>query len=254
MRQAQAGTKTIVLQRAVSYKKKFEIFKFFGGVMNSKQKDAKIAGFLYLVFIIFSILADQFANFAQGTTTQVIEKILLNPKLFTLGLICNILSGTFFLLAAWALYKLLKDVNTDAALLFLLLNLAGVVIQCLSVVFLFAGKELLIGTIAPSLFNTDQLKILSIVFINIYLNGFLIAQVFFGLWLLPLGYLVFKSNFLPKFLGILLIIDCGAILLWFFQYFIFPQLLLVANICLVISLISEFGLTIWLLLKGVKLE
>ena len=91
--------------------------------MDSKQKNAKIAGLLYLIFIIFSIFADQFANFAQGTTTQVIEKILSIPQLFTLGLICNILSGLFFLLAAWALYKLLKDVNTDFALLFLLLNL-----------------------------------------------------------------------------------------------------------------------------------
>lgn len=222
--------------------------------MDSKQKNAKIAGLLYLIFIIFSILADQFANFAQGTPTQVIEKILSNPQLFTLGLICNILSGLFFLLAAWALYKLLKDVNTNFALLFLLLNLAGVVIQCLSVAFLFAGKELLIRTIAPSLFNAEQLHFLSGFFINFYQNGFLIAQVFFGLWLLPLGYLVYKSNFLPKFLGILLIIDCGAILLWFFQYFIFPQLLLVTNICLVISLLSEFGLTFWLLLKGVKIE
>ena len=222
--------------------------------MNARQKNAKIAGLLYLFFIIFSILADQFANFAQGTTTQIIEKIHSNPQLFTLGLICNILSGAFFLLAAWALYKLLKEVNTDFALLFLLLNLAGVVIQCLSVVFLFAGKELLIRVIDPGLFNTEQLHFLSGFFINFYQNGFLIAQVFFGLWLLPLGFLVFKSKFLPKFLGILLIIDCVAIILWFFQYFIFPQLLIVANICLLISLIAEFGLTFWLLLKGVKLE
>ena len=133
-------------------------------------------------------------------------------------------------------------------------SLAGVVIQCISVAFLFAGKELLIKTIAPSLFTIEQLHFLSDFFINFYQNGFISAQVFFGLWLLPLGFLVYKSNFLPKFLGILLIIDCGAFLLWFFQYFIFPQLLLVTNICLVISLISEFGLTFWLLLKGVKLE
>ncbi|MFC1760079.1 DUF4386 domain-containing protein [Candidatus Neomarinimicrobiota bacterium] len=222
--------------------------------MNSKKKNARIAGILYLFFIIFSILADQFANFAQSTTLQVIEKIHSNNQLFTFGLICNVLSGVFFLLAAWALYKLLKDVNTDFALLFLLLNLAGVVIQCLSVVFLYASKELLIGIIGPNLFNTEQLNFLSEFFIHFYQNGFLVAQVFFGLWLLPLGILVIKSKFLPKLLGILLIIDCGAILLWFFQYFIYPQLIIVTNICLIISLIAEFGLTFWLILKGTRQE
>ena len=59
-------------------------------------------------------------------------------------------------------------------------------------------------------------------YIDLYKNGYLIAQVFYGAWVLPLGYLVFKSGFLPRFLGILLMIDCFAILTWFIQFFLFP--------------------------------
>ncbi|MCK5130104.1 MAG: DUF4386 domain-containing protein [Clostridiales bacterium] len=222
--------------------------------MNSRLKNARIAGLLYLFFIIFSILADRFAVFVQSTTLQVIEKIQLNTELFTIGLVSNILSGVFFLLTAWALYRLLKEVNANYALLFLLLNLTGVAIQCLSVVFLFAGQELLSGTTALGLFDSKQIDFLSVFFIKFHQNGFLIAQIFYGLWLLPLGYLVIKSKFLPKVLGILLIVDFAAISLWFFQYFIFPQLSIVTDICLIISLIAEFGLTFWLLFKGVKKE
>lgn len=215
-----------------------------------QKKQAGIAGIFYLTFIVFSILADQYANFAQGTTSQVMDKILSNPHLFTFGLVCNILSGLLFFLAAWALYILLKDINSDFALLFLLLNLAGVVIQCISVGFLFASRTLLVQVVDPGLFNMEQLQSLSELFANMYSNGFLSSQVFFGLWLLPLGILIFKSELFPRFLGILLIVDCVAILLWFFQYFLFPQAVMVVNICLLISLIAELTLTFWLLMRG----
>ena len=220
--------------------------------MNSIQKSAKIAGVFYLVFIVFSVLADQFASFAQGTSVQILERIALSQELFTLGLVFNILSGLFFLLTAWALFVLLKDINKNIAGLFLLLNLAGVVVQCISVTFLFACKELLSDSLFVNSINSVGLDSLSHLFINLYQNGFIIAQVFFGLWLLPLGYLIYKSKFLPKFLGIIIIVDCGAVLLWFFQYFLFPQAVIITNICLLISLIAEFGLTFWLLIKGAK--
>jgi len=219
--------------------------------MSPRQKELKVAGLFYLIFIIFSFLADHFSTFAQATTVQIIEKILSNDFLFSLGLVFNILSGVFFLLAAWALYKLLKNINSDYAFLFLILNLSGVVIQCLSVAFLFASKELQISTLSSNIYAPEQLHYLSVLFIHLYQNAFIIAQIFFGLWLLPLGYLIYKSKFLPKLLGILILVDCVAILLWFFQYFLFPDLLVFTNFCLLISLIAEVGLTLVLLFKRV---
>jgi len=87
---------------------------------------------------------------------------------------------------------------------------------------------------------------------NLYENGFSIAQLFFGTWLLPLGYLVYKSGFLPKLLGILLIIDCFAILIWFFQFFLLPGYEVISYPCLAVSVIAEFSLCGWLLVKGAK--
>ena len=220
--------------------------------INSQKKTAKIAGLMYLLFLIFAIISDKFASFAITDPTVVINKIIANQGLFSVGLISNLLSALFFILAAWALYVLLKPVNKNLALLFLLLNLAGVVIQCLSVLNLFAVLQIFSGAEFLKVFQADQLQALAIFFINLYENGFIIAQIFYGAWLLPLGYLVYKSKFLPKFLGILLIIDFFAILLWFFQFFLLPSYEIMSYPGLVISAVAEFGLTFWLLIKGVK--
>jgi len=86
---------------------------------------------------------------------------------------------------------------------------------------------------------------------NLYRNGFMIAQVFYGAWLLPLGYLVMISGFLPRLLGILLIIDCAGVLISFFQFHLFPGYEVITYPGLVASFIAEFSLSLWLLIKGV---
>ncbi len=158
----------------------------------------------------------------------------------------------FFLLSAWALYVLLKPVNKDLALLFVLLNLGGVVIHCTSQVSEFAAMLLLSGADYLQVFQADQLQALAMLFLSLYKNGFMIAQIFLGLWLLPLGYLVFKSGFLPRILGILLIIDCFAMLTWFFQFFFFPGYEAISSLCLAEGFIAEGSLCLWLLIKGAK--
>ena len=80
----------------------------------------------------------------------------------------------------------------------------------------------------------------------------MIAQIFFGIWLLPLGYLVFKSGFLPRILGILLIADGFAMLMWFFQFFFLPDYQAITTVCLTVSLIAEGLFCLWLLIRGVK--
>jgi hypothetical protein len=220
--------------------------------MNSHKKIARIAGFLYLMFIIASFVTDRFGCFTPGDPPAIVKKIMANEWLFRIGFISNLLSAVLFLLAAWALYVLLKPVNNTLALLFLLLNLGGVAIQCMSALSQFAALLLLSGAEYLNVFQAEQLQAQAMFFIHVYNNGFLSAQIFFGLWLLPLGYLVFKSGFLPKFLGILLMIDCFAILIWFFQFFLFPDYETISIPCVLESLIAaEVGLCLWLIIKGV---
>jgi len=220
--------------------------------MNTNKKTARIAGFFYLMFIATSILADRFASIGFGDAIAIVNKIMSQVLLFRTGFVIGLLSALFFLLAAWALYVLLKPVNENLALLFLLLNLVGVAVQCFSMLSLLGAQLLYSGADTLKVFPTAQQQGLAVLFTNLYKSGFMIAQLFYGTWLLPLGYLVYKSGFLPRILGILLIIDFFAVMIWFFQFFLFPGYEVILYPCWVVSFIAELGLTLWLLIKGVK--
>jgi len=88
--------------------------------------------------------------------------------------------------------------------------------------------------------------------IDVYRLGFVTAQVFFCAWLFPLGYLVYKSGFLPRLLGILLVLDGFAVLIWFLQAFLLPDYPQIRYPGLAISFLAEVGLALWLLVMGVK--
>ena len=226
-------------------------------IMNSPKKIARMAGFLYLAYFVAFFLADNGVHStAVGSTdaAATAQNIMASEGQFRIGFVSFILAAVLFLLSAWALYVLLKPVNKDLALLLVLLNLAGVAIKCVSLLSEFAALLLLSGADYLQAFPADQLQALAILFLKLYQTGFMIAQIFFGAWLLPLGYLVFKSGFLPRILGILLIIDCFAILIWFFQFFLFPDYKAFSYPGLAVSFIAEALLCLWLLIKGVNVE
>ena len=220
----------------------------------SPRKTARMAGFFYLMFIITfvsaSIVRSRLIVFGDATTTA--NNILSAQGLFRLGFVTELVSAVFFVLAAWALYVLLKPVNKNLALLFLLLNLGGVAVECINALNLFAALQFFNGANYLNVFQTGQLQAMAMSFLNSYTNGFMITQIFFSTWLLPLGYLVYKSRFLPRLLGILLILDFFAILSWFLQFFLLPDYGILSYPGLAISFIAEFSISLWLLIKAVK--
>jgi len=222
--------------------------------MNSIQKTARVAGLLYFIYIVTTM----FANVARtklivfGDATTTAKNVLASEGLFRLGFVSDVLAGVLFLLAAWALYVLLQSVDKNVALLFLLLNLGGVAVQCLNMLNLFSAVLLLSGADYLKVFQADQLQALAMLFLNLYKNGFMIAQFFYAAWLFPLGYLVFKSGYLPKLLGILLMIECFGWMLYPFQFFLFPSYTAVTYLSFAIGFIGEFSLALWLLIKGAK--
>jgi hypothetical protein len=138
------------------------------------------------------------------------------------------------------------------ALLFLLLNLGGFAIWCFSMLNLFASLLLLSGADYLKVFQPDQLQAQATLFIDLYKYGSTVAQIPYGVWLFPLGYLVFKSGFLPKFLGILLIADGFGLLIYVCQRFLLPGCEVISYPCMVVGFIAELSLTLWLFIKGVK--
>jgi hypothetical protein len=220
----------------------------------SPNKTARSAGFMYLLYIIFSIIANNIGHIGFGDAALIINTITTHESLFRISFVIGLFSVVLFLLAAWDLYAVLKPVNKNMALLFLLLNLGGFVIWCSSMLNLFAGVLILSGADYLKAFPADQLHALAMLFANLYKNGTIISQVPYGLWVLPLGYLIFKSGFLPKALGILLMIDFVSVFIWFSQFFLLPNYPIIAYPCYVVSFLAEFGLTLWLLIKGVNVE
>jgi hypothetical protein len=223
--------------------------------MNSSKKTARIAGFLYLVHFVTFFLADNGVHSTAVGSLDVAaaaRSMMASEWLFRVGFVSFLFTAVFFLLSAWALSVLLKPVNRDLALLFVLLNLGGVAIWCISQLSELAALLLLSGADYLKVLQTDQLQALAMLFLNLYQNGFMIAQLPLNLWLFPLGYLVFKSGFLPKILGILLIADGFAMLIWFFQFFFFPGYEVVSTLGLAVGLIAEGSLCLWLLVKGTK--
>ena len=220
----------------------------------SRQKIARRAGFFYLAFVVTCIFAGVVRSnlIVYSDATRTMEQIRNSLVLFRISAVDDLVSGCLFLLSAWALYVLLKSVQPNVALLFLLLNAAGVAVQCASLLFLYAPVLVNASAYLQGAYSPSQLDALNLLFLNLHRSGFTIAQLFFGTWLFPLGYLVYRSIFLPKWLGILLIADCVGCLIWFFQYFLLPELPVITYPGLAIGFVAEFTLSLYLILHKVN--
>jgi hypothetical protein len=208
--------------------------------MTSKQV-ARIAGAFYLAYIFASIVADLIAHIGFGDAVKIVQTLTDDPSLFRVGFVISLVSAFLFFMAAWSLYVLLKSVNKSLALLFLMLNLIGVSIQCAGMLPLYAA-----------LLSANNINPQTYLFVDVFKSSVIMAQLFFGTWLFPLGYLVYKSKFMPRILGIILILDGFAVLIWFFQSYLLPEYPQIHYPGLVVSFIAEFGLALWLLIKGIK--
>jgi hypothetical protein len=150
---------------------------------------------------------------------------------------------------ALVLYQLLKVVNKNMASLMVILFLVGVPIAMLNEVTQLAVLRLLSGADYLKAYATDQLQALVYLLIGLHDQGLLIAHIFFGLWLLPMGYLVFKSGFIHKLVGVLLVIAGVGYVVQSFAAFLGYNV----NIILFTGL-GELVFLLWLLIKGVNVE
>src|SRR5450759_3870141 len=151
-------------------------------------KVARITGGFYLAYILASVLATALGQMGLGTAPQVYQAIVTNEGSFRLGLVIALITGFLFLMSAWGLYVLLRPVNKDLALLFLLLNAVGVAIQGASMLSLVSAMLQEGGANHMQAYSAAQLDGLALLSITVYKTGFVTTQLFFGTWLFPLGY------------------------------------------------------------------
>lgn len=222
--------------------------------VNSIQMTARTAGFLYLLsmpfhFFGFFYVPSKLIVPRDAATTA--SNIVASEELFRTGIVAWLIGLTIYVVLLLFLYKLLKPVNKTYALLMVILNLLSIPVAFINEVNHLAVLLLLSGADYLKVFPVDQLQALVMFFLDLHAQGIGVAQVFWALWLFPMGYLVFKSGFLPRMLGILLLIACLGYLIECFTFFLFP------NFHVTISMFTFWGevlFPLWLLIKGVNVE
>ena len=224
---------------------------------NGKQlkKRARIAGLMYLCVIVFGILAQVIRSgiIVPGNAAETAHNIMANGTLFSGSNVLWLISEMFFLLLGVTLYVVLKPVNKNLATLMMVIIGVGVAIECLNTLNLFTAQHILNSGYYSTVFTTEQLNAQVMLYIDSWEVGYRIAQIVsFGPWLIPAGYLMYKSSYFPKVLGILVLLAGIGHLIECFQYFLLPDLTVISSPGVVITVIGEFALAGWLLIKGVK--
>jgi hypothetical protein len=226
--------------------------------MNSLKKTARIAGFWYLLTAItgpIGLLYVPSKLIVPGDATATANNIMVSESLFRIGIVSYLVCQVAFIFLVLALYRLLKGVNQQHASLMVALVLVAVPIAFLNMLNPLAALLLLSGAGFLTVFEPNQLHALVMVFLNLQEYGTMIVQIFWGLWLLPFGLLVFKSGFFPGILGILLIIACFGYLVHSFIFLLFPHYeAIVSSYATVPEAIGELSMVLWLLIKGVNVQ
>lgn len=223
--------------------------------MFTLKKTARFAGLMYLIVIITGVYIIMYLPSIisiTGDAATVANNILSHEFLFRTGIIGDFISNTFFILLVLALYRLLEQINRHWAKLMVTL----VVVQIPTVFFIeaFNITSLMIfkGELLKSL-ELGERHDIAMLFLNIGNYCALSLEIFWGLWLLPFGMLVFKSQFIPRIFGILLIIAGMAYIIDSVVAMLFPSFSSFLNIpTLFLVAVGEISITLWLLIKGVK--
>ena len=234
--------------------------------MSSPKRLARIAGVLYLLVGIFGGFAEGFVEpkmYVAGNAAATALNVVANSGLVRMGVVADLLDQTFFVFLAMTLYLLLKHVHKSVAMAMLVLVILAAGIASLNTVFLFEGLRAAIGAVNLAALGTAGSNALVLLLLDTQHYGTLIAGIFFSLWLVPLGYLAYKSSgMFPKWLGVLLIVggacslvDLLALLLVpAFAQKITPDLPGTHHtfVGVILPAIAEISMVLYLLVIGVK--
>jgi len=224
--------------------------------MTSLSRNARIAGSLYLLSIVVGWSALAYIPdwlIKSGDAAATAHNIIANEFLFRLAIAGDLVGGVVWLAVVLALYRLLKDVDrVQAALMVILGAFMQVPLYFVNVVNYVAALTLVSGTSFLSAFSGAQRDAMTMLFLRLHHYELLASLVFGGLWLFPFGILVFKSRFLPRILGVWLVVNGFAWLAISFSGFLAPQYSSAVSTITSPILFGEIAITLWLLIMGAK--
>jgi len=226
--------------------------------MDMNHKIARTAGLIYLLVIVTGIFAELYVPsqiIVRGDALATANNMLASESLFRVGIAIGLVASIAFLVLPFVLYRLLRDVNGNLAVLMVVLAVASVPLAFVSKAHDLDALTLLSGADYLRAFTTEQLNAQVMLALKASFNRELVSETLLGLWLLPFGYLVFKSGFLPRIIGILLMIGCFGYLADSFGRILFPvgyAQIGISNFMIVPSALGEVGICLWLLIMGAR--
>jgi hypothetical protein len=194
--------------------------------MKSTKQAARLAGFLYLVLSVLGIYGLIYVPSrltVHGDAAATARNILASRTFYRSGIVADLVGQALFILVGLVLYRLLKGVNRMQAVLMVILLLIPIPIAFDAEVHHLAVLTILGGSGPAAAFSEAQRIAQMGVALDSYDNGILVAEIFWGLWLFPLGLLIFKSGFLPRTLAVLLFIAGCAYLAEAITWLLLPE-------------------------------
>jgi hypothetical protein len=225
--------------------------------MHPTVKAARIAGAVYLSMVFtapFTLLYIPSKLIVRGDANATADNILAHEAMFRVAILGDLLTAVIFICLGIALYRLLSNVNKTWAMMMLAFVVVSATVGFLDTLNNIAALILFRGGDFLSVFDKPQRNALGYLFVRLHSQGIFINELFWGLWLFPFGLLVFRSGFLPRFIGVWLMINCfGYVALCVIALFI-PAYYEAAFRWAQPVLLGELVIMLWLLIKGAKVK
>jgi uncharacterized protein DUF4386 len=223
--------------------------------MSVAKNPGRFAGLLYVLTSIIGFFGLGYVPgklIVQSNAAATASNIAASETLFRLGIAANLIGQAGFIFVALALYDLLKGVNRRHASLMVILIVVSVPIAFLNELNSIAALFLVKGTDFVSVFDQPQREALTVLFLKLHGRGFVVAEIFWGLWLFPLGLLVYRSRFLPRFLGVWLALAGLAWVILSLTGILLPEYADKVDTYSQPAIIGEIAFMLWLAIRGAK--
>ena len=223
--------------------------------MSSIKNPGRFAGLLYVLISILGFFAMGYVPgklIVHGNAVATAHNISAHETLFRLGIAAELVGYTGFIFVAMALYDLLKGVNQRQALMMVLLIVVSVPIAFVNELNSVAALVLVQGADFLSMVEGPEREALAMLFLRLHFHGFVVAEIFWGLWLFPLGLLVYRSRFLPRFLGVWLALAGFAWVILSLTGVLLPQYQNKVDTYSQPAFFGELALMFWLVIKGAR--
>jgi hypothetical protein len=224
--------------------------------MDTIKKQARVAGILYLLACStapFSLIYLPHVLIVPGDATATANHVRASETLLRMGIASELFISIVLIFAVLAFYRLFKGVSEKHALAMLILILVSIPISLLNVLNEIAALILVSGAGFLSMFDQRQLDTLVLLFLRLHNQGLALAGIFWGLWLFPFGILAMRSGFIPRVLGVFMILAGVPYLVSAFTTLVLPQYAYLSRFLTVLEF-GELPMVLWLLIWGAKVK